>query len=384
VSLTAPPSMVLTGHPVVEFQPAVDLATGRLLGFEALARWDHPTRGHIPPEILIPWAESSDDILALNAWVIEQACLSASSWASGLQLAVNCSIVQLHQRQASKAVANALELSGLNPDRLTVEITERAAADHDATADLRDLAALGVHLAVDDVGTSWSTLQPLRRLSVEIVKIDKAFVGGLEPREGMNRAIVEAIVHVSHSLNMSTVAEGVESAEQAAILRQFGADAAQGYYYCPPLPVEKACEIASMEPRPILPSAALVSVARPRTLEQVAPSSATGHYGSSDSKLIPPGVIEVPSAPPPASSKSVPVVPPEGGEAASNGKTPSRPARATKTSRTSSRAAPVPASQHEPHDDRADGRVASRTDATEATATRPSASRRSRSARKSG
>ncbi|MHB1890422.1 MAG: EAL domain-containing protein, partial [Acidimicrobiales bacterium] len=151
--MTTPPTLVLTGEPLVEYQPAVDLATGRLIGFEALVRWNHPTRGHIPPEILIPWAESSDDIVTLNAWVIEQACEVASTWPSGLQIAVNCSNVQLHQRQASKAVSSALEMSGLNPDRLTVEITERAAADDDASADLRDLAALGVHLAVDDVGT---------------------------------------------------------------------------------------------------------------------------------------------------------------------------------------------------------------------------------------
>ncbi|MDA8183638.1 MAG: EAL domain-containing protein [Actinomycetota bacterium] len=284
--MTTPPTLVLTGEPLVEYQPAVDLATGRLIGFEALVRWNHPTRGHIPPEILIPWAESSDDIVTLNAWVIEQACEVASTWPSGLQIAVNCSNVQLHQRQASKAVSSALEMSGLNPDRLTVEITERAAADDDASADLRDLAALGVHLAVDDVGTSWSSLQPLKQLDVEIVKIDRAFVNSLEPTEGMNRAIVEAIIHVSHSLNMSTVAEGVESANQAAILREFGADAAQGFYYCPPVPVQRACDLASAEPRPILP-AALSS--KPRG--GYAPIRGLAAPRSGGSALLPPGAI---------------------------------------------------------------------------------------------
>ena len=92
-------AFALEGKPLVEFQPAVDLATGRLLGFEALTRWDHPSRGYIPPRILIPWAEANDEILALNAWVLAEACRQAQQWPSGIQLAVNCSIVQLRQQQ---------------------------------------------------------------------------------------------------------------------------------------------------------------------------------------------------------------------------------------------------------------------------------------------
>jgi EAL domain-containing protein (putative c-di-GMP-specific phosphodiesterase class I) len=249
--MTAEPTLVLAGRPVLEFQPAVDLATGRLLGFEALIRWDHPTKGHIPPHVLLPWAEANDDIVSLNAWIVSEACRQAQEWPSGIQLAVNCSIVQLRHAEASVAVANALEQSGLNPDRLTVEVTERAIADDKAAQDLRAVSALGVHLAVDDVGTSWSTLQPLRRLQVEIVKIDRAFITSLEAREGMNRAIVEAIIHVSHTLAMSTVAEGVETAQQVAILREFGADVGQGYFFDPPLGASDARALALAEPRPI-------------------------------------------------------------------------------------------------------------------------------------
>jgi len=253
------PTLVLAGQPVLEYQPAVDLATGRLLGFEALVRWDHPTRGHIPPEILIPWAEANDDIVALNAWVLREACRQAQRWPSGIQLAVNCSIVQLRRGEASRAVAAALEDSGLNPDRLTVEVTERTIADERAAAELRALSALGVHLAVDDVGTNWTSLQPLRRFAVETVKIDGAFVTSLEPTQGMNRAIVEAIVHVAHSLAMSTVAEGVETSHQVAVLREFGADVAQGFFFARPLPDTQAEILACHEPRAVF---ALTDTAR--------------------------------------------------------------------------------------------------------------------------
>ncbi|MHB1504415.1 MAG: EAL domain-containing protein [Acidimicrobiales bacterium] len=249
--MTDKPLMVLEGHPVLEYQPAIDIATGRLLGFEALVRWDHPTKGHIPPKVLIPWAEANDDIVSLNAWVIAEACNTAQGWPSGIQMAVNCSIAQLRQGEASKAVATALETSGLNPDRLSIEVTEHAIADDDAAAELRSLVALGVHLAVDDVGTSWSSLQPLRRFAVETVKIDEAFVANLEAEEGMNRAIVEAVIHVSHSLAMSTVAEGVETAQQVATLREFGADVAQGFFFSPPLANEEADELAKRDPRPV-------------------------------------------------------------------------------------------------------------------------------------
>ncbi len=150
-----------------------------------------------------------------------------------------------------RPAVNALEASGLNPDRLTIEITERTINDDRAAADLRALSELGVHLAVDDVGTSWSSLQVLRKFAIEIVKIDRAFINNLEAEEGMNRAIVEAIIHVGHSLAMSTVAEGVESSQQAAILREFGADVGQGYFFAPPFASDEAHQLATAEPRPI-------------------------------------------------------------------------------------------------------------------------------------
>jgi EAL domain-containing protein (putative c-di-GMP-specific phosphodiesterase class I) len=245
---TPKPHIGLEGEPVLEYQPAVDLATGRLLGFEALLRWRHPERGLIPPNVLVPWAESNNRIIELNAWVLEEACRQATRWPSAIQVAANCSLVQLRQRQASSATALALARTGLNPDRLTIEITESAVADDHANQDLRRLLSHGVHLAVDDVGTSWATLENLRRFAIEIAKIDRSFISALEPHEGMNRAIVEAIVHVSHSLAMSTVAEGVETAGQVAILHELGADVAQGFFFAPPMPAGDALALATAEP----------------------------------------------------------------------------------------------------------------------------------------
>jgi EAL domain-containing protein (putative c-di-GMP-specific phosphodiesterase class I) len=248
---TSKPAIDLEGNPLLEYQPAVDLATGRLLGFEAFVRWDHPTKGVIPPAVLLPWAEQSGGIAELDRWVIAEACKHAQGWPSGIQLAVNCSLEELMKGEASRTVAEALESSGLNPDRLTVEVTERTIANESAADDLRALIRLGVHLAVDDVGTSWSSLRPLKQFAVDTVKIDEAFITSLEATEGMNRAIVEAIVNVSHSLAMSTVAEGVESIHQVEVLRDFGADVAQGFFFAGPLPFEKAEALATADPRPV-------------------------------------------------------------------------------------------------------------------------------------
>ena len=123
------PELGLDGEPELVFQPAVDLATGRLLGFEAFLRWNDPDLGPIPPSVLIPWAEANGHMVELNAWVLSEACAAAASWQADLQLAVNCSVFQLRQREAASAAAAAIEESGLNPDRLTIEITETSVTD---------------------------------------------------------------------------------------------------------------------------------------------------------------------------------------------------------------------------------------------------------------
>jgi EAL domain-containing protein (putative c-di-GMP-specific phosphodiesterase class I) len=238
---------VLAGQPSLGFQPIVDLSSGQLLGFEALMRWSHPTEGIIRPQLLIPWAEANGDIVALGEWVLTEGCRQATAWPFSVQLAVNCSLVQLRRGVAASAVAKALQASGLPPDRLTIEVTEHSMSDEAAVDQLRAIAGLGVQLAVDDVGTSWNSIEILRRLAVNTIKIDQSFVNGLESREGINRMVVQAVVHLAHSCGMATIAEGVESARHAAIVREFQCDAAQGYFFAPALDAENAANLAKVE-----------------------------------------------------------------------------------------------------------------------------------------
>ncbi len=238
---------MLAGQPSLGFQPIVDLGSGQLLGFEGLLRWSHPTEGIIRPQLLIPWAEANGDIVALGEWVLSEGCRQAMSWPFSVQLAVNCSLVQLRRGVASPAVASALGESGLPPDRLTIEVTEHSMSEEAAVDELRAIASLGVQLAVDDVGTSWNSIEILRRLAVNTIKIDQSFVNGLENNEGINRMVVQAVVHLAHSCGMATVAEGVESARHAAIVREFECDAAQGYFFAPPLDAENASQLANVE-----------------------------------------------------------------------------------------------------------------------------------------
>lgn len=250
VSTTPAPYMGLDGSPSLAFQPAVDLATGRLLGFEALLRWRDSSGENIPPDVLIPRAEAHGRMNALNQWVLTEACRQAAKWPSDFQLAVNCSVFQLRRGNAAMAAASAIEQSGLNPDRLTIEVTEISVEDEEAAVDLQVMTRLGIQLTVDDVGSDWSVLEDLRGCVVNTVKIDGALVAGLTVPGGQSRAIVETIVKLSYSLGLCTVAEAVETAEQVAILRELGVEAAQGYFFSPPLTANDAFALASMSPHP--------------------------------------------------------------------------------------------------------------------------------------
>ena len=251
--MRARPELGLDGDPELVFQPAIDLATGRLLGFEALLRWNDPDLGPIPPGVLIPWAESNGHMVELNAWVLSEACAAAAAWQSDLQLAVNCSVFQLRQREAATAAAAALEESGLNPDRLTIEITETSVVDDGAAADLHAMSRLGIQLTVDDIGSDWSTIESMGQFSINTRKIDGTLIEGLADPTGVSRAMVETIVHVSHSLGICTVAEMVETGKQVRILRELGADVGQGFFFAPPLAVEDALTLTTMDPLPVFP-----------------------------------------------------------------------------------------------------------------------------------
>jgi EAL domain-containing protein (putative c-di-GMP-specific phosphodiesterase class I) len=244
------PAMELDGRPSLVFQPAVDLATGRLLGFEALLRWRRSDGNDIPPDVLIPWAEDHGHMNELNAWVLAEACSQATLWPSDLQLAVNCSVFQLQRGNAAIAAASALEKSGLNPDRLTVEITESSVADDNAAADLEVMTRLGIQLTVDDVGEDWSVLTNLRNSVVNTMKIDASLTAGLTIAGGQSRNTVETIIKTCRSLGISTVAEAVETVEQVEILRDLGVEVAQGYFFSPPLTATEASDLATMDPRP--------------------------------------------------------------------------------------------------------------------------------------
>jgi EAL domain-containing protein (putative c-di-GMP-specific phosphodiesterase class I) len=238
-------SLILSGEPALEYQPLVDLASGRLLGFEALLRWRHPDEGIILPSLLLPWLEANGDIVHLGEWVLAEGCQQATAWPENIQLAVNLSIIQLRRGVGCDAVKRALERSSIDPGRLTIEVTEHALVEEVAMNDLRAIGALGVELAVDDVGTSWTSFDVLRRMAVNTVKIDRSFVGALEMQQGINRLIVETVISLARSEGISTVAEGVETADQAAIVREFECDAAQGYFFAPPIALEVATDLAN-------------------------------------------------------------------------------------------------------------------------------------------
>jgi EAL domain-containing protein (putative c-di-GMP-specific phosphodiesterase class I) len=237
--------LTLEGEPFLEYQPVIDLQTGRLLGFEGLIRWHHPTRGLISPNHLLPWAVANGQIGRLGRWVLDRACHDAATWDRSLQVAVNCSINELRRGDASVSVLSALRSSGVDPDRLTIEVTERSLTDGYAIADLQTIADYGVQLAVDDVGTNWSSFERLRKMAINTIKIDASFIQALEAEEGINRMVVETVVHLAHSAGMATVAEGVETELAAKIVREFDSDAAQGYFFAPSLDGVSAANLAA-------------------------------------------------------------------------------------------------------------------------------------------
>jgi EAL domain-containing protein (putative c-di-GMP-specific phosphodiesterase class I) len=240
----------LPGAPYLEFLPVVDLSSGRLLGMEALVRWQHPTEGVISPGQLIPEAESSGDILSLTRWVLMEACRQAGSWSPSIQLGVNCTIHQLRRGEVSKAVEDALERTGFPSGQLTLEVTEEAIVDSSASGDLKDLSQMGVQLSVDDVGTNWSSFEPFKRHSISTVKIDGSFISGLESTQGINRLVVETVIHMAHSLGMSAIVEQVENGAQVEIVRSFQADAAQGFFFARPMSGEDAADLARSDEVP--------------------------------------------------------------------------------------------------------------------------------------
>jgi diguanylate cyclase (GGDEF)-like protein len=221
------------------YQPKVHAPSGQITGAEALLRWNHPTRGMISPGVFVPLAERSGLIQALGDWVIDEACRQVRLWREGglrMRVAINLSAHQLRHAELPARIAAALRRHQINPDLLTCEITESVAMeDTAATAQaFTDLAAVGVHISIDDFGSGYSSLAYLRKLPANELKIDRSFVLDLES-SAEARKIAEAVVRLAQSLHLKVVAEGVESDAQYRILREFGCDQLQGYLFAKPM-----------------------------------------------------------------------------------------------------------------------------------------------------
>jgi diguanylate cyclase (GGDEF)-like protein len=232
----------LTQHEfVLHYQPKVDVHGGGVDSAEALIRWQHPTRGLTAPLDFIPLAEESGLIVPIGEWVLREACRQACAWqAAGLRpmrVAVNLSAQQFRQKNLVEVVRSALSAARLEARYLELELTESAVM-HDAEQSievLRQLSALGVRISVDDFGTGYSSLSYLRRLPLDKLKIDRAFIRDVVTNRE-DAAIVRAIVALAHNLHLKVIAEGVETPDQLAFLRELGCDQYQGFHYSVPVP----------------------------------------------------------------------------------------------------------------------------------------------------
>jgi EAL domain-containing protein (putative c-di-GMP-specific phosphodiesterase class I) len=227
------------------YQPLVDLCADRTFGFEALVRWQHPVRGLVSPAEFIAVAERSGLIVPIGAWVLQEACRQArrlrGSGSEGCSptIAVNLSGVQFAQPDLVDVVA-ALSAAGIEGGALCLEITETVLMEdaESTVGSLRALRALGVQLAIDDFGIAYSSLNYLKRFPVDMLKVDRSFVEGLGS-DKESTTIVSAVVGLAHTLGMTALAEGVETAEQLAHVRGLGCDAAQGYLFARPEPGDR-------------------------------------------------------------------------------------------------------------------------------------------------
>ncbi|WP_118857534.1 putative bifunctional diguanylate cyclase/phosphodiesterase [Sphingomonas mesophila] len=241
----------------LSYQPLVDLQSGRVSGFEALARWNHADRGEISPTEFIPVAEESGLILHLGRWAMDRAARTLADWdlAEGsplpVRLGVNLSAIQIARDDIAEVVGSALRSSGLSGDRLTLELTESSIVQDPQRAQrvFEALKALDAMVAMDDFGTGYSSLAYLQRLPIDVLKIDRSFVTGMMG-DADSVAIVRAVLSLADALGMSTTAEGVESIELATTLAALGCVSGQGYYFARPLEADAALDFFRSRQRP--------------------------------------------------------------------------------------------------------------------------------------
>jgi diguanylate cyclase (GGDEF)-like protein len=225
----------------LQYQPIVDLRSKAITGFEALVRWHHPVRGVMQPTSFIPVAEDSGLILPLGEWVLAEACRNATQWPDQIKIAVNLSPIQFSDPNILTTIERILAHTGLAPNRLELEITERIFMDNSeiTLTTLRRLKQLGIRISMDDFGTGYSSLSYLRSFPFDKIKVDRVFVSDLgEDTEHI--AIVQAMVSIANALGMTATAEGVETDEQRQILAGLGCDEAQGFFFSSPVPIEEA------------------------------------------------------------------------------------------------------------------------------------------------
>lgn len=227
----------------LQYQPQVDMITGLCVGAEALVRWQHPEMGTVHPDRFISVAEDSGMIIEIGRWVLEKACMDAMEWPKPGKLAVNVSAVQFEYGDVVAAIKHALEISKLPVDRLDIEITESVfvTKQDKFIQTLNEIVEMGVGVALDDFGTGYSSLSYLSRLPVDKVKIDRSFVKNL-PDDEQSMAIVQSVLSLSSAMNKRVVAEGIETAEQAWVLRLAGCGIGQGFLFGRPQSNQKFCK----------------------------------------------------------------------------------------------------------------------------------------------
>jgi diguanylate cyclase (GGDEF)-like protein len=228
----------------VFYQPKINLLTGKITSMEALLRWMQPGMGMISPVKFIPLAEETGLILPIGTWVLRTACAQVKAWqrkgVSPLRVAVNLSPRQFMQEDLYATVVSVLEETALDPESLEIEITESLMMDNpeQAATVLRKLKALGIKFAIDDFGTGYSSLSYLKRFPIDHVKIDRSFIKDI-PGDADDVSITKAIIAMAHNLRLAVIAEGVETVEQAELLRQLRCEEAQGYLFGKPMPADE-------------------------------------------------------------------------------------------------------------------------------------------------
>ncbi|MEO5365238.1 MAG: EAL domain-containing protein [Magnetococcus sp. WYHC-3] len=232
------------GELVIYYQPQVELGSGRVIGAEALVRWQHPERGMISPAHFIPVAEETGLIVPIGEWVLRSACHQIAMWQRlelpPIRVGVNLSAVQFKRQDLARLVRELLDETGIEAHHLDLEITESAIMEDvdRAVKMLNEINSMGVHLSIDDFGTGYSSLSQLRQFPFQTLKIDRSFIKDIENNQG-DAAIVSAIIAMAHSLNQTVIVEGLERREQLSIMRSLDANEMQGFLFSAAIPADK-------------------------------------------------------------------------------------------------------------------------------------------------